>query len=79
MTLDQLAVGKSASIQAVRGEGALRLRLLDMGLIPRTRVTMQKIAPMGDPIEIMVRGYELTLRIEDAKNIDIEPETGDKV
>ncbi len=79
MTLDELPVGRSAVIKAVRGQGSLRLRLLDMGLIPRTKVTMQKVAPMGDPIEIMVRGYELTLRIEDAKNIDIEPETGDKV
>ncbi len=48
------------------------MRLLDMGLIPRTRVTLQKVAPMGDPIEIRVRGYELTLRVEDARNIRIE-------
>jgi len=53
------------------GEGALRCRLLDMGLIPRTRVTFQKVAPMGDPIEIMVRGYELTLRVDDAKKIEV--------
>ena len=69
MTLDQLPVGETAEIGAVEGEGALRLRLLDMGLIPRTKVTMQKIAPMGDPMEIRVRGYELTLRKEDAKMI----------
>ena len=72
MTLDQLAPGQSAVIRSVGGEGPLRLRLLDMGLIPRTKVTMQKIAPMGDPIEIRVRGYELTLRIDDAKNILLE-------
>ncbi len=71
MTLDQLPVGKSAVIAAVGGEGALRLRLLDMGLIPRTEVKMQKIAPMGDPMEIQVRGYELTLRREDAGKITL--------
>ena len=74
MTLDKLPTGKTAYIKTVGGEGALRLRLLDMGLIPRTRVTMQKIAPMGDPIEIHIRGYELTLRKEDAANIEIEQE-----
>ena len=62
MTLNEMKAGESALITAVGGEGALRCRLLDMGLIPRTRVTLQKVAPMGDPIEIMVRGYELTLR-----------------
>ena len=71
MTLDQLAVGKSAVIKSVGGEGALRLRLLDMGLIPRTQVTMQKIAPMGYPVEIMVRGYELTIRKDDARYIEL--------
>ena len=74
MTLDKLSVGSSAVISAVGGEGPLRCRLLDMGLIPRTRVTLQKVAPMGDPIEIRVRGYELTLRIEDAKKIEVAPE-----
>lgn len=78
MTLDKLAPGKSAAITAVGGEGALRLRLLDMGLIPRTRVTMQKVAPMGDPMEIRVRGYELTLRRDDAARITIVPEGEDK-
>lgn len=72
MTLDQLPVGKSAKIRSVGGEGALRCRLLDMGLIPRTVVTLQKIAPLGDPIEIRLRGYELTLRLEDAQKIEIE-------
>ena len=72
MTLDQLKVGQSATITEVGGEGPLRLRLLDMGLIPRTRVSLQKVAPMGDPIEIRVRGYELTLRVADARNIRIE-------
>ena len=71
MTLNELKVGQSASISAVSGEGALRCRLLDMGLIPKTRVTLQKVAPLGDPIEIRVRGYELTLRLEDAQKIEI--------
>lgn len=77
MTLDQLHIGASAVITAVGGDGALRCRLLDMGLIPRTEVTLQKIAPMGDPIQIRVRGYELTLRIEDAKKIEVR-EVGSK-
>ena len=72
MTLDQLPVGRSAVIRAVGGEGPLRLRLLDMGLIPRTEVTVEKVAPMGDPLQIRVRGYELTLRCADAANIEIE-------
>ena len=72
MTLDKLAVGSSAVIRTVGGSGALRCRLLDMGLIPRTQVALQKIAPMGDPIEIRVRGYELTLRLEDAGKIELE-------
>ena len=69
MTLKELGVGKSGVITAVGGEGVLRCRLLDMGLIPNTKVTVQKIAPMGDPMEIRVRGYELTLRLDDARMI----------
>lgn len=71
MTLEALPVGETAMITAVGGEGALRCRLLDMGLIPGTAVTVRKIAPMGDPIEIRLRGYELTIRVEDAKKIEI--------
>ena len=56
------------------GEGELRYRFLDMGLIPKTKVTVTKVAPMGDPIEIRLRGYTLTLRVEDAKNIEITQE-----
>lgn len=74
MTLDRLETGRSAVIKSVGGEGPLRLRLLDMGLIPKTTVTMQKVAPMGDPIEIRVRGYELTIRKDDAVNIVLEGE-----
>ena len=72
MTLGELAIGKQGRICKVGGEGALRRRLLDMGLTPNTRVMVRKIAPMGDPIELHLRGYELTLRVEDAKNITVE-------
>lgn len=72
MTLDQLRIGEISRILEVRGKGALRRRLLDMGLTPNTEVMVRKMAPMGDPIEIHLRGYELTLRIDDAKNIEIE-------
>ena len=72
MTLNDLSVGKEAVISAVNGEGALRLRLLDMGLIPGTKVKVIKIAPLGDPIEIMLRGYELSLRKADAEMIEVE-------
>lgn len=71
MTLDELPVGKTAVITKVGGSGELRCRLLDMGLIPKTKVTMSKIAPMGDPIEIHLRDYELTLRKQDAGNIEV--------
>ena len=74
MTLDQLKVGNSANIVTVGGEGALRRRLLDMGLTPRTRVMVRKVAPMGDPIELNLRGYELTIRLEDARKIEITEE-----
>ena len=75
MTLNELKTGTSGIITAVGGYGALRCRLLDMGLIPRTRVTLQKVAPMGDPIEIRVIGYELTLRVEEAQKIEVREET----
>ena len=72
MTLDLLPLGQDAVITAVGGAGALRLRLLDMGLIPKTTVRVEKIAPLGDPIELRVRGYALSLRTEDARNIQVE-------
>ena len=73
MTLEKLPLGTNAKITSVGGEGTLRLRLLDMGLIPRTGVKIIKVAPMGDPIELFVRGYSLTIRLDDAKNITVEP------
>ena len=72
MTLDTLPLGQDAVITAVGGEGALRCRLLDMGLIPRTMVRVEKVAPLGDPIELRVRGYALYLLKEDARNITVE-------
>ncbi|MDO5402562.1 MAG: ferrous iron transport protein B [Eubacteriales bacterium] len=71
MTLDKLEIGKDAIIEAVGGQGALRKHFLDMGLTPGTEVTLIKVAPMGDPIELRLRGYELTLRLADAAKIDI--------
>jgi Fe2+ transport system protein FeoA len=71
MTIDDLKIGQSGTISAVGGEGPLRLRFLDMGLIPGTNVTLQKVAPMGDPIQIRIRGYELTIRREDAQKITL--------
>ena len=73
MTLDKLPIGKEAVITAVGGEGALRCRLLDMGIIPHTKIMIRKVAPMGDPIEIHLRRYELTIRLEDAQKIDVMP------
>ena len=75
MTLDELEVGKSATIVSVGGVGALRNHFLDMGLTPNTQVTLIKVAPMGDPIELCVRGYELTLRLADAAKIEIKDVT----
>ena len=74
MTLDQLPIGKEARILTVGGQVALRRRLLDMGLTPHTKVMVRKVAPMGDPIELHVRSYELTLRLDDAQKIEIEEE-----
>ena len=73
MTLKEMKVGQSAVITAVGGQGELRLRFLDMGLIPRTEVTLIKTAPMGDPSEIRLRGYELTLRLDEAQWIEVKP------
>ena len=72
MTMDELKPKQSAYIRSVGGNGILRHHLLDMGLTPRTEVTLQKIAPMGDPVQIELRGYELTLRLEEARKIEIE-------
>ena len=75
MTLKDLNVGKSGQVLTVGGEKVLRRRLLEMGITPRTVVTVKKTAPMGDPIELLLRGYVLTLRLEDAEKITIEEVT----
>lgn len=72
MTLKDLPIGKTATIRSVGGEGALRQHFLDMGLIPKGDVTMVKYAPMGDPMELRIHSYELTLRLADADKIEIE-------
>ena len=71
MKLNQLAIGKSAKVISVGGDGALRQHFLDMGLIPGTEVTLVKLAPLGDPMEVRLHSYELTLRLADAENIEI--------
>ena len=72
MRLNELAIGIKSKIIAVHGWGPLRNRLLDMGLTPKTQVMIQRVAPMGDPVGLMLRGYELTLRLDDVKNIEVE-------
>ena len=74
MTLKDLHIGQTAIIQMVGGEGALRQHFLDMGVIPGTAVTLVKYAPMGDPMQLLVQGYELTLRLADAEKIGVEPQ-----
>ncbi len=71
MSLDQIRPGEQAIIAAVGGAGSLRRRLLDMGLTPGTQIFVRKVAPFGDPLELSLRGYELTLRNEDAKQIKV--------
>ena len=71
MRLNELKPGQSARIETVGGEGALRQHFLDMGVIPGTEVTLVKLAPMGDPMELRIHGYELTLRLADAGEIGI--------
>ena len=73
-TLADLKPGQSAAVDTVGGEEALHRHLLDMGLTPGVRVTLQKTAPMGDPIEIRLRGYSLTLRLDDARRITLRPD-----
>jgi len=72
MFLNELKIGESTKLKNVGGEGVLRQHFLDMGLIPGVEVTLIKFAPMGDPMELMIHGYELTLRIDDAKKIEVE-------
>ena len=73
MTLREIGIGKSAVIKSIGGEGALRQHFLDMGLIPGAEATVVKLAPMGDPMEIQIHGYELTLRLAEAAEVEAEP------
>lgn len=72
MTLDEIKPGEKCSLLTVGGEGVLRRRLLDMGFTPRTLVTVRKVAPMGDPIEVGLRGYIITIRKEEAAKLTVE-------
>ena len=72
LTLGDLHIGQDAIIRVVGGEGELRHHLLDMGLTPGTEVTLRKVAPMGDPMELTVRNYELSVRKADAEMIEVE-------
>lgn len=71
MLLSELEPGQDAIVDSVGGSGAIRRHLLDMGLTPNALITLQKVAPMGDPIQITVRGFELTLRLEEANNVQV--------
>lgn len=79
MTLNKLSIGKNAVITKVGGEGALRCRFLDMGIIPKTKILIRSVAPLGDPMEIRIRDYTLTIRLEDAEKIEVEPLEGEFV
>lgn len=72
MKLSELHVGQSAVIKKVNGNGNLRRRILEMGIIPRTIVHMRKPAPMGDPLKVFLRNYELSLRHEEASWVEVE-------
>ncbi|EFC05999.1 FeoA domain protein [Bulleidia extructa W1219] len=72
MTLKEVAIGEKAVIKKLHGEGAVRRRIMDMGITKGTVVTIRKVAPLGDPIELTVRGYELSIRKEDAEMIEVE-------
>ena len=72
MTLEEVEIGQTVRIARLRGEGAVKRRIMDMGLTKGTEVTVRKIAPLGDPIELTVRGYELSVRKDDAAAIEVE-------
>ena len=71
-TLKDISISKSATVVKLHGEGALKRRIMDMGITKGTTVTVRKVAPLGDPMEITVRGYELSLRKADAEMIEVE-------
>ena len=71
-TLKDIKIGKTAKVVKLHGEGAIKRRIMDMGITRGVEIYVRKVAPLGDPIELFVRGYELSLRKEDAKNIEVE-------
>lgn len=79
MTLNELRAGSCAVVASVNGAGALRRRLLDMGITPKTIIKVIKTAPMGDPIQVRLRDYDLTLRLKDARNIEITEVKGNDI
>jgi len=72
MTLDQMKPGESAKVAALKGEGAVKRRIMDMGITKGVVLSVRKVAPLGDPIELTVRGYELSVRKEEAAKIEVE-------
>lgn len=71
-TLKQVEIGETVTVKKIRGEGAVKRRIMDMGITKGVDVTVRKVAPLGDPVELTVRGYELSLRKADAEMIDVE-------
>jgi len=71
MTLDEVQVGSTAKVVRLNGEGAVKRRIMDMGITKGTEVTVRKVAPLGDPIELTVRGYELSIRKEEASKVEV--------
>lgn len=71
-TLKEVKIGESVKVKALKGEGAVKRRIMDMGITKGVEVFVRKVAPLGDPIEVNVRGYELTIRKSEAENIDVE-------
>lgn len=72
MTLSDVKIGESVKVKALKGEGPVRRRIMDMGITKGVEINLRKVAPLGDPIEVNVRGYELTLRKSEAENIEVE-------
>ena len=71
MTLDEVKVGSTAKVVRLNGEGAVKRRIMDMGITKGTEVTVRKVAPLGDPIELTVRGYELSIRKDEAAKVEV--------
>lgn len=74
MTLKEVKVGSTVTVQKIRGEGPIKRRIMDMGITKGVKVTVRKVAPLGDPVELTVRGYELSIRKEDAQMIEVMEE-----